>query len=1273
MSIDGYSWWPVASGPGALTGSDLSNLRTFGALANSGGPAYLPSPSNNWPFPGSAFEKFKLVSLEWPTINTFTTRDLDAAAYNEYLQNNDQRLLSKLRMWSFFISSIDSSSEGYNAETATIQNAPNLIGAVSALAQNQGIALVFDNPINMSGLLLEHIITINTLSFALTVGEVSSSEILQAYQDSWENAYQYWRLEAQDEKNSGIWWNKNAIPALFRPFVVIAHSPSGFVTQLKNLNSPIDLLSPKSGFQKTNSGVIWNRVRALEAIGNDFWNMQFENNNFEWFKFGISQGDNFGTIPLDPNERAWYPTTRKWAPEATAGAYSEGYAGTISNGNLDSQVPQIDCLAIVPLFAVYPEVYQCLVQEGPAFDRVNTNTTPITITNNVYSSAITPEQRQRFKNRKYVFTYPVETLTINRMFEQTVTGGKKMAISGAGLPASGLQYVMEVRGSVGAGSAVTIWPSGEINSTYPTHHIKLYNILDRGEGFAHSYALRQSFTATDWGMGLMFGAVMGAADIGAAIGGMAIGEALSPKQVLWLGLRPSLKSINNALMVWNPQTTEQENSTAIHVSDVAIGPNRPSIVPDVDLPNTKGQVITEISSKDGEGLGTWAIWPQSWSESGGLTGTKFISRGLIKIRFRAKTNIPKSIGSTFLEFRFYAVDISQIPGISTFEQLIAGIKGSRKDISLIDSSTIGQYEFLLRLYNNGGIETQGPGREFIWKPLFTSSALAKNTTDPFETIRQSSNDIFSPNLDTQYQDFVMNLFLDDFAAPTDVNPVLANKIESGSNIGLGARILNGESIFLFVNIRVRSIVRSTVTDPIQVSLDLSAMDITFPAKSLQSDLVGLEQRFYNSFNPISGGNTPYNEFKMFLPASLADEINNSVSKIYDFQWKGYPELTKMVQLSPFNSSVEIPKLGLRALGISGGRSGSISDEDWIKILKSREGIYFVTAPYIMDYSLLVGDRDLSWHFDLAIQEIDQPSTGTITNVNNLIAYYSLSFIDEANNVITMKEEGLARGTADSLPIGPLVSDITFLSSGYLLLKIVLAVDSPGLQDNPAIVYISPLGSGLRHDNSIRKIIATGPIGDVKGGKHMAWYRGLTIGNFDFSQEMIYVMDSSTETGWVLPDGNFNFFGVVRSPTIKVKMARPYGWVLEYDGLGFTSPRAAMIKDTGRVDSQKLSLSMTTNDGNALDLMASDNLTSNISLFKLSTNSALLDTINMNIDGEDIQGKETAIAQSSRGASNSDGKQTSKGIIVGIGSKDDDGEYIRTAAYTSGLFPSEENI
>jgi hypothetical protein len=63
---------------------------------------------------------------------------------------------------------------------------------------------------------------------------------------------------------------------------------------------------------------------------------------------------------------------------------------------------------------------------------------------------------------------------------------------------------------------------------------------------------------------------------------------------------------------------------------------------------------------------------------------------------------------------------------------------------------------------------------------------------------------------------------------------------------------------------------------------------------------------------------------------------------------------------------------------------------------------------------------------------------------------------------------------------------------------------------------------------------------------------------------------------------------------------------------------------------------------------------------------------MSINGENIQGKETAIAQSSRGASNADGRQTSGGAVVGIGAKDDDGDFIRTAAYSSGLYPSEEN-
>ena len=1281
MSVGGYSWWPDPTGPGAISGHDLSNLQSsFGALTNAGGPAYLPSPAENWPFAGSS-SQFRLMSLEWPDTESFTIQEMNATAYNQYKANDDQRLLSKLRMWSFFIDSIDSSSEGYNASSQLLQNAPELFGAVSSLPQNQGIAMVFDTPIPVSGLLMNHVLTLSNLSYSYGSGtgqkNITASDILQSYRDSWENAYQYWRLQSRDKD---IWWDNNPLPEVFRPFVVVAHASSGFVDKIKALNSPIDLLSPMSGLQKTNSGIVWNQVRSLAAEGDDFWNLDYESNNFEWFRLGISQGDNFTGV--DTETRAWYPATRKWAPEAAAGRYSEGYAGTISNGNVDSETPLIDCLAIVPLFAAYPEVYQCLTQTGPVWEEINeVKTTLTTQTINgkdyeVYDWAVPPEQRERLGYRKMVLQNPVETLTVEKMFLQTVIEGRKMALPGAGLPAAGLQYAINVSGSVSAflaSASGTIWPNGQVNSTYPTHHVKLYNILDRGEGFAHSYSLRQSFVATDWGMGLLFGS--GTGSLIGTLEGMAVGQAFTPKQVMWLGVRPSLKSINNALMVWNPKSTEAENSTAIHVSEVAIGPNRPSVIADDDLPETKGKVITEITSENGEGLATWAIWPQSFSNSGGLDGTKFITRGLTKLRFRAKTNIPQSKGSVFIEFRFYAVDIAEIAGISNTEQLMNSIKGSRKDTDLIDNSVLGQYEFLLRLYNDGGLETMGPGREFTWKPLYTPSGLSDGDNDPFETIRAASNEVYSPALDIQYQDIVMNLFLDDFANPTNVNSKLAGKIIDGSDMGLGAHAFNAENIAIFVNARVKSVINEAISDPIQVSLDLSAMDFSFPAKTLEGNFIGFEQRFYNSFNPASGGgNTAYDGLRMFLPASLAEDINNSTTNVYDFQWKGYPELTSMVQLSPFNSSTEVPKMGLRALGISGGRVNQLSDEEWIKVLKSRNGSYFITSPYIMDYTLIAGGKDINWYLDLDVQEIVQPTSGrTNDSADSLLAYYSLLFVDESNNIITLKQEGLARGTSDNLPIGPLVSDITFMSSGYLLLKVVLAVDSPGLTDDPAIVYVNPSTSGIRHEGSIRKIIMTGPLGDVQGGKHIAWFRGLTIGNFDSSQDMTYIMEANSETGWALPNSDFVFYGVVRSPTIKARMARPYAWVLEYEGVGLSEPRVALIKDSAGVDSEKLSLSMTTNDGNNLDLMSSDNLTSDVAMFKLSANSEFLDTINMNIDGEQIQGKETAIAQSSRAASNAKGTQTSRGALVGIGAEDDDGDYIRTAAYSAGLYPAEANM
>jgi hypothetical protein len=64
---------------------------------------------------------------------------------------------------------------------------------------------------------------------------------------------------------------------------------------------------------------------------------------------------------------------------------------------------------------------------------------------------------------------------------------------------------------------------------------------------------------------------------------------------------------------------------------------------------------------------------------------------------------------------------------------------------------------------------------------------------------------------------------------------------------------------------------------------------------------------------------------------------------------------------------------------------------------------------------------------------------------------------------------------------------------------------------------------------------------------------------------------------------------------------------------------------------------------------------------------------MTINGEQIQGKETAIAQSSRSASNERGDRTSKGTLVGVGAEDDDGNYIRTVAYKAGLYPTNENV
>ncbi len=1251
-----YNFWPPEVPYGIIT---RQNYLDAAGLMKTGGPVYVFKTPDGWPFNGSSDEEAPVIqinNLDWTGHSDGSSfEDLELSKKN--YKDSDIGVLNKFSIWNSILQSIDDISIYGESYSEMASNATKILGRGTILGQNQGFVISLeDNPFDyewfLPGVMTDYLITKTYSRNSLGGNLVSSDDILAAYQDAWEDAVSYLMSESP-----GTWLEGYQFPLAFQYWQIIANpSDVKYLEKIRELPVKSDILSDYCGLSNKNGSISWNENKASSATASNFINPNLSSDlDSLWYRLAISEGDNFATEE-EISTRGWHPSTRVWGLESTEGRHENGYAGTLSNGNIfASEVPSIKSIAIVPTFVAFPEVYQCLIQQGPAWEYAK--------------SKLRADKARRVDIRKYVFDISCVNLQINKLFLQKLSIASSdtymsQAIPAEVFPSSGLQYGLINQGTISSGSfstggGVALYPINNLTeSTTPTVHVKCYNPMDPGIGFAHSFATNAMWVGQDWGlmMSMMVGATMG-------LGGFAAGTSggLGPTlfQITFVGLTPSWKTVNSRL-VWNPHQPPGGYSTLINITNDGDIKGKVSTIPDngQQLEPNEEVVITELTSSAGrwgetttdDSIGTWCLWPGSFTNASGTDNLKVISIGQIDINVKAKTDVSTDDAMCFLEFRFYALDMIRYGQEQTSDILdkISSLNNNRNSSETIDEE-LGQYEFLTRVYatnsSDGISNLDGPGREFIWKQ--------NETDEDFEDIRSKSNSILTTPLNQNMQNYRILAYIDGFSG--DVTTILDKDSTRifDDDPGIGDKYFSAEQVMLFVNIRAKFTPKSQdffAGQRPSVTVDIDDTSIKLPAKVYDSSFIGLEQRFYNTFKPPVGGEEILNDLNLFVPPLLADEINNSEFKNYDFGWHGEPDFTKMMQLSPYGDNSGVDYFHVR--GVLKTDLSTFSEAKIKEAMALEQFTPFITSQSVIDYSFLSGDPNFYWNLEFTVEKIIFPDFQEDTQIKSGALIAEAFIITSTGEVINIFVDSVSKFEIASdeidfkLKLGPIISDITFLNSGNIVFRFKFVVDSTGSTDGPCRIRIKKDSFKLIHNGTIGKIKMTGPGGYVKGGKHIAWFRGLNdsppsyVGTHGMQN---YIMDFNSMFGWVGSNTRHIYNALVTSPIFEFPMERKYGWVLEFEGLSPQTIAVALLAGGSKLASEKKNISSTATMNLSTRLLVIDDLLSNIYLVTIpSSDFRAAENLNLALNGDILTADDGALADSSTLSSEGSSKANDAG-------------------------------
>lgn len=402
----------------------------------------------------------------------------------------------------------------------------------------------------------------------------------------------------------------------------------------------------------------------------------------------------------------WNIESRMHALEFKPGTYINNmYAGTPDAGTLKDAVGYWYDVAILPAYMVFPEIYQCIVGFGEAWDWVSLN------------KNVSPKSMAM---RRAILDKDFMSVNINKMF--LTSGNKRNAVPSLPLPSTDMIYfaLFEItskfmqglgwEGAVPVGTVAFYVPETEGHTVPgyrgPNISARLYHPIYHDEGFAHELSIKTVWFAQDLvfmfraGSTGMFGGLY--ATIGATTGYMPIW------MVTMLSVSPGLIGFNEKLF-WNPVfrgsiengygegtlvhhadsfnfidnrfgqkirakktlTRPESGGWSTHLSidkDIFVNEDEESGIISNNGPSVYhlGQTseifgFTAPFSKRGEknytpnnGLGLWNLGSIKFFADG---SSHMIGRGQLKIKIKARTLYPENQAK--LEFRFFLVDVAK--------------------------------------------------------------------------------------------------------------------------------------------------------------------------------------------------------------------------------------------------------------------------------------------------------------------------------------------------------------------------------------------------------------------------------------------------------------------------------------------------------------------------------------------------------------------------------------------------------------------------------------
>jgi len=1157
-------WQPSGNGINGITDQNFTNYQTnsVSLMRANGAVAYL-APKNDFPFNGNNNGPLtELLFMDWGLqalggSPTFSAQKLDKTFYNNA---NDDEAKDKVAWWNTIVNSLDSSSETWRAQEYIRNTYPEMYDRQGILAHNQGLAILIENDIPISGIMSLYNITQNKGSVTISGQRVSLSEISSAYQDAWSDALAY--LSSKEKVGSQEnWLRKYNLSLPFRPWHVIGRGTKEFHTKVVDgLRTPADLLSMKCGFRRTNTSLVWDEATALSAVDTDWLapNLTNANNNQLWYKYGLTEGDNITGVTITSEDiRAWHKTSRQWGLATRQGTgYMEGYGATISNGSQTNEMPETNCIAIVPSFSVFPELYQCLVKKGPAWDWASAN------------RSRTPSEQSRLWLRSYVFQYPLYELNASRFFNQTYEG-KKVGIPGSMLPAQAIQLAGIMMGQISAidFKRFGAYGAGQVqlpyDGSYPTHHFRLYNPMDISHGFAHSIAVRSLWTNIDIGSSIP---PASSTSITEVQGNQVINENMMLYNLIFFGWVPGLKNLSAALY-HNPAYIVETGKTALfHIADSGISSNRNTTSNKIQA---KSRQWTGHGSKGTDnGVGVWALNP-SFTSSG---SNHIVKTGSLKINFKAWTENTQN-AKVFLEFRFYAVDITKF-NETQITNVIKDIGGEDGAISVFDSSRLSDYEMMFTLPGKSYLDNQGSGRKLHWKPFDAGT---------FEGFRSQSS-ILSPVLSGDITEYSLNLYLSDFPTQAEVeNTPYPDRISDDSGQLEEGRVFEADGLFFFVSVRAHHLSNFGMTkDYTDVYLSTEDFRVELPTSSTQSGYLGGIQKYKNTFPPDTTHANVMSEFNLCIPNKIKNSLLGEFTAYENSVSSTFIDSTNYLNFAPRADTSGIPFVYPRAI-VAGNNLADASQETILALLKSYAGISIVTPNNLMDYSFMSGDPEHKWILQIDISRIVSETLATIQGDIYILSRVNYRGVDGSNLPISGDVVTKATaGGAINIDVSPIISDMTFLQGGWFVIQLNFVVATSG-SSGAGFIECRVASTKLSHQETISKLDLA-PIDPTrKGSQHIGWYRGLpAYGDLYTSTDYIAVMEKTSQN-MMVAGGEGTYQALFISPPIRVPMQFYQGWVLDYLGVDIEDVRVALQSGEGLLSPSE-SVASTGSDVNSIKVM-----------------------------------------------------------------------------------------